>query len=189
MSLYITDESGKLHKIAGAGGGSSITADSELSLTSENPVQNKVVTERFNYIGSQAVVRLSASQVSITPSTLVKVKLDTISGGNNLVFLNRSNNALTFDPRVKRIKVTGEALLTNTNVAVAFTINKNGQELYSTLTVGRFSGGQYINEQLAFANYPMIDVANGDEITFNVWATSSPTINHTITKLYVEAYL
>lgn len=43
MSLYITDENGELHKIAGAGGGSTTTVDSELNSTSENPVQNKVL--------------------------------------------------------------------------------------------------------------------------------------------------
>lgn len=45
MSLYITDENGELHKIAGAGGGagSEVIADSELNTESTNPVQNKVL--------------------------------------------------------------------------------------------------------------------------------------------------
>lgn len=49
MSLYITDENGVLHKIAGAGGGSgaNVVVDSELSETSENPVQNKVITAKL----------------------------------------------------------------------------------------------------------------------------------------------
>lgn len=34
--------------VAGGGGGATITVDSELSETSENPVQNKVVTANFN---------------------------------------------------------------------------------------------------------------------------------------------
>lgn len=47
MSLYITDNNGELHKLAGAGGGagSEVIADSELNAESENPVQNKVVTQ------------------------------------------------------------------------------------------------------------------------------------------------
>lgn len=50
MSLYITDDNGKLHKLAGAGGGagSTINVDSELNAQSENPVQNKVITEELN---------------------------------------------------------------------------------------------------------------------------------------------
>ena len=44
MSLYITDENGVLHKIAGTGGGSKIEIDSVLDENSENPVQNKVIT-------------------------------------------------------------------------------------------------------------------------------------------------
>ena len=40
-------------EIQGGGGGSSITVDSELSETSENPVQNKVVKATFNQFASE----------------------------------------------------------------------------------------------------------------------------------------
>lgn len=53
MSLYITDENGELHKLAGAGGGSSIVVDSELNAESENPVQNKVLYNPVTFAESE----------------------------------------------------------------------------------------------------------------------------------------
>lgn len=45
----------KMKEIEDAGGGSTITIDNELSTTSENPVQNKVITTKINEFSSNFV--------------------------------------------------------------------------------------------------------------------------------------
>ena len=47
---YVDAEIAKIGTGGGGGGGASVTVDSELSTTSENPVQNKVITKKVNEI-------------------------------------------------------------------------------------------------------------------------------------------
>ena len=52
QNMDIIDEKMKEIEEAAGGGGTSVTVDSELSTTSENPVQNKVVTQALNGKGT-----------------------------------------------------------------------------------------------------------------------------------------
>lgn len=58
------------------GGGSSVTVDSALSSTSENPVQNKVINSALN--GKQA--SLSADQLNACNSGITSAKVSTYDG-------------------------------------------------------------------------------------------------------------
>ena len=58
------------------GGGSSVTVDSALSSTSENPVQNKVINSALN--GKQAT--LSADQLNACNSGITSAKVSTYDG-------------------------------------------------------------------------------------------------------------
>ena len=49
-TLKYKDKDGIIKKIEIPGGGSTIKVDSELSTTSENPVQNKVITAKLNEV-------------------------------------------------------------------------------------------------------------------------------------------
>lgn len=49
---------------SGGGGGSSITVDSELSLSSKNPVQNKVITEALNGLDKIFAITITVSNDS-----------------------------------------------------------------------------------------------------------------------------
>lgn len=67
---------------AGGGGGGSVTVDSELSATSENPVQNKVVTEKLNElsdsIGDMIVYTYMLPEATIVSPNIVSVDNDGI---------------------------------------------------------------------------------------------------------------
>lgn len=58
------------------GGGSSVTVDSSLSSTSENPVQNKVINSALN--GKQA--SLSTAQLNACNSGITSAKVSTYDG-------------------------------------------------------------------------------------------------------------
>lgn len=60
----------KMKEIEDAGGGSTITVDAELSTESENPVQNKVITNKINEINSnlQNYIGKSSKQYFTLPA-------------------------------------------------------------------------------------------------------------------------
>lgn len=60
---YATAAEAAAKRAEAAGGGSDITADDALSLTSENPVQNKVVAEKFNELDGI----LNGTTTEVTP--------------------------------------------------------------------------------------------------------------------------
>lgn len=57
--------------------GSKITVDSELSLESTNPIQNKVVTEHINGIAQELAQKMNLSVVSQSSSTISSAQADT----------------------------------------------------------------------------------------------------------------
>ena len=63
-------------KLAGGSGGS-ITVDSAMSSSSENPVQNKVIAAKFATLGNLFIIRPTKTTVSGTSPTITPLK-DTV---------------------------------------------------------------------------------------------------------------
>lgn len=77
-SSYNTSGAGQTGSGGGSGGGSSIDIDSELSTTSTNPVQNKVVTAALT---SKAGTEVATQSTAGLMSAADKAKLDGMSSG------------------------------------------------------------------------------------------------------------
>lgn len=63
----------KMKEIEDAGGGTTITIDNELSTTSENPVQNKVVTKALNCVRKEVKTFTSISTIKPNESISLDV--------------------------------------------------------------------------------------------------------------------
>lgn len=62
VSTNLRHELPNKRESSGGGGGGSVTVDSELSLVSENPVQNKVITEALNALVPDSELSLSSEK-------------------------------------------------------------------------------------------------------------------------------
>lgn len=98
-------------KLAGGSGGS-ITVDSEMSSSSENPVQNKVIAAKFSTLGNLFIIRPTKTTVSGTTPTITPLK-DTIYSCGELTSLTITDPPAT---GAYAIKFTSGSTATTTTI-------------------------------------------------------------------------
>lgn len=91
--LTITDSNGTFNtpNLKGSGGGTTITVDDTLSETSENPVQNKVITQNLGYVWTDITdIKSTNSTLQQQISTLADI-VNNLGGGVTTTLFNASN--------------------------------------------------------------------------------------------------
>ena len=105
-------------------GGASITVDAALSTTSENPVQNKVITAALNGKASTAVAAQSAAGLM---SASDKTKLDGIADGANKIVVDDALSAESENPvQNKAVKAELDKKLDKTGGTVTGSLTLKG---------------------------------------------------------------
>lgn len=87
MSIYLTDEHGKLHKVAGAGYGE---IDNKLNKESTNPVQNKVIYNPVTFAESERQKTLNLFTTN-NPNNYIHLLKSYIIGDNYIKVVRRSS--------------------------------------------------------------------------------------------------
>ena len=131
---------GLITSFPGGNGGSEITVDSELSTTSENPVQNKVITTELNKKANSSSVPTQLSQltadsthrtVTDTEKSTWNGKQNTLTAGANITINNDQISASGVGGYSKHFTVTPQTK-----------IQINCTNVYQTIYVSLFYGGR-----------------------------------------------
>ena len=98
--------------------GSSITVDSELSTTSENPVQNKVITTKVNSLETSLESKASQTDLdnlSSTVTTEVGKKQDKLVSGTNIKTINSQSILGEGNISIESTSITVDSALSTTS--------------------------------------------------------------------------
>lgn len=199
---------------SGGGGGGSITVDSELSETSENPLQNKAITAAINEVKSELDTKSDVNHIhditaSGNPATLTNLQgevpfSEIVVSGKNLLpsdYITKSGTLNGITVNVKndgRFDVSGTA--TKNFMAILFTPEKfqmiggekytfNCSQPYNINTFNIFvrvynKDGVQIN---GISSYPTTITANdGDYFLWGLWAVKNYEMSATDVEVQLE---
>lgn len=130
-------------------GGGTITVDSDLSTTSENPVQNKVITTALNgkqdagdYALKSDLNTLATKEELATKAdaSALSAKQDTLVSGTNIKTINGETilgeGDLTISSESRTWRFTSSSSITNSDSATITPDGFNGQEWLSQVAIG-----------------------------------------------------
>ena len=166
-------------KAGSGGGGTSVTVDSELSTTSENPVQNKVVTQALNGKGTYSKPTggipktdlASGVQTSLGKADTALQKHQDISGKANKADLTALSNSISDAWKASTTYKVGQYCIYNNSLWKCLVQHK-GQ----TPKTGTYWTKVSVGNEITSVNNSLVDKAsNSDFIT--VTGTTGSQIN------------
>lgn len=165
MAHYITDKNGKRIKVAGK---NEKLLDNALSETSENAVQNRVISKAL-----KRTIIIARLQNDMTiPTTAAKIPLTFYRGANYDGKLSVSNNYVVIGSGVSWVKVsTSYRCYFNSTGGVMVQIQKNDSFETQLLTQNKT---QYEWQGYSITDW-LIQVTEGDKISFAINATANNT--------------